>query len=88
MNFLNIPSLHFVVRFPQLILQRKTLAPRTSVEHVITGTNLNAKLQATYFYTKTVTILPVDTAAILNSHFGRPAKNILNRASENIHPAR
>lgn len=68
MNFLNIPSLHFVARFPQLILQRKTLAPRTSVERVITGTNLNAKLHTTYFYTKTVTILPVDTAAILDIH--------------------
>lgn len=66
MNFLNIPSLHFVVRFPQLILRRKTLAPRTSVEHVITGTNPNAKLHTTYFYTKTVTVLPVDAATILD----------------------
>lgn len=68
MNFLNIPSLRFAVRFPQLILQRKTLAPRTSAEHVITGTNLNAKWHATCFYTKTVTILPVDTATVLDIH--------------------
>lgn len=68
MNFLNIPSLHFVVRFLQLILHRKTLAPRTSVKHVITGTNLNAKLHATYFYTKIVTILPVDTAGVSDIH--------------------
>lgn len=65
MNFVNIPPLHFVVRFPQLVLQRKTLSSQglsnmQSQEQIRTQNCTRHN-----FCTKTAaTILSVDTAAI------------------------